>query len=882
MNKTVRTQLGLIIPHNPRLLPLRYLAALLLLCLAVSIALANQTSSGSAQDGAQAGPTTMNYPSPLTMQVGRTGTPVTIADAAAALNSIGAVTSAQLSPAIAATTNATVMNVSADGCVLSTGRCANRGTMTFTFNRAVTNPVLHISGLGGNQGANLQYHASMILTSWVAAATPTLTLTNNNGNMQVSGSEIRVTTINGGTNCSTAPVAGCGSVRINGTVTSVTFQMDLLTAGTGTPTAANIDAFTITASVDEDFGDAPAAYETGAPASHVVGGLYLGSGVTADNVAVSNGGTQVSPFPSANASTDTDNGVTGAAPVRGQTTITNVAVTGSGGLLQAWIDWGDDGSFATAGDRVATNAVDGGAGDSDGTVNGVIALSVPVPLTAALTETIARFRFSSTSNLNFTGLAPDGEVEDYAVTVQAPPYSDLSLTKTVSNAAPVSGSNITYTLQVSNAGAPSLSASSVAVTDILPMGTTFVSATGTGTYNSSNGIWSVGTLAAGASASITITVNVTATGGATVTNSAEVSASSSLDIDSTVNNGSTTEDDYAQVSFTVAGGGVAGTPPTLVCPVGSTLFDWDARAWTAGSVSNSYTVTNFGTVSFALTNQGAWVNDAARGGQSPTRNNATTGGITPAQNSLTQFIDFATRTQIATTTMTLPVATPGLQFRIFDVDFSTNSFTDQVRITGTYNGNAVTPILTNGVANAVAGNTATGTGTADNATAGGTVTVTFSNPVDTVLITYGNGATAPANPDQQIIAIHDITLCNPQANLTMTKVSSVVSDGISATNPKALPGAVVRYCILVSNAGSATATNITVADAIPSRVTYIPGTMLSGTSCAGATTAEDDNATGADESDPFGVSVTGTTLTGTAASIGPASGFAIAFNATVN
>ena len=51
------------------------------------------------------------------------------------------------------------------------------------------------------------------------------------------------------------------------------------------------------------------------------------------------------------------------------------------------------------------------------------------------------------------------------------------------------------------------------------------------------------------------------------------------------------------------------------------------------------------------------------------------------------------------------------------------------------------------------------------------------------------------------------------AALTVNKISRVVSDGISLSNPKAIPGAVVEYCIIVSNAaGAATATGVTVSD----------------------------------------------------------------------
>lgn len=457
----------------------------------------------------------------------------------------------------------------------------------------------------------------------------------------------------------------------------------------------------------------------------------------------------------------------------------------------------------------------------------------------------------------------------------SPRDADLSLTKTVSNAAPARGANITYTLSVTNAASSSLTATGVQVLDQLPLGVSFVSASGTGTYNNGTGIWTVGSLAPGASASITLTVNVTASAGALVSNSAEISASSVLDGDSTPNNGSTTEDDDSTVSFTVSGTRTAGTPPTLVCPAGNVLFDWATRTWTTGSLNNNYAVTGIGSTNFAITTGFPFVSG------SPAINGTLTGGFA-GEVGLFQNMNNSTISQEATTVITLPTAVPGLQFRLFDIDFGSGSFSDRITVTGSFNGNAVSPTLTHGIANYVTGNVAIGDASAANTSADGNVVVTFSSPVDTVTVRYGNHTTAPADPGNQFMTIHDVTFCNPVANLSVTKISNVVSDGVSAANPKAVPSAIVRYCILISNSGSATAANISVSDAIPATVTYVAGTALSGTNCAGATTAEDDNATGVDESDPFGVSVTGTSLTGTAASLGPSSSFAIIFNATVN
>lgn len=459
---------------------------------------------------------------------------------------------------------------------------------------------------------------------------------------------------------------------------------------------------------------------------------------------------------------------------------------------------------------------------------------------------------------------------------QAPAnYADLSLAKTVSNGTPTNGATISYTLTASNAAASNLTATGITVLDNLPPGVNFVSASGAGSYNSGTGIWTVGSLVPGASAAITITVTVTASSGATVTNGAEIITSSAVDIDSTPNNGSVAEDDDAFVSFTVSGTRTAGTPPALLCPIGNSLLDWNSHPWTTGSPTGSATLAGIGTVNFAVTTQGTFSFPL------DTTSNIL-GGQPAGQLSLYQNIEYTNRSQTTTTTVTLPTAVPGVQFSVFDVDYAVNDFADKLTVTGVFNGSPVNPVLTNNVANYVADNVAIGDVTATDTTANGNVVVTFSSPVDTIIISYGNHSTAPADPDGQAISLYDFNFCRPQANLSVTKISNVVSDGISVTNPKAVAGAVMRYCVLVSNPGSGTALNVSVSDPLPANVTFVPGSILTGANCGSAATVEDDDASGADESDPYGVSFVGTTLTGTAASLGPTAGFAIAFNATIN
>ncbi len=468
---------------------------------------------------------------------------------------------------------------------------------------------------------------------------------------------------------------------------------------------------------------------------------------------------------------------------------------------------------------------------------------------------------------------------------QAPTnYADLSLTQTVSSASPSDRNNITYTLTVTNSASSPLSTTGVVVRDLLPSGVQYVSSSGAGTYNSGSGDWAVGTLAPGQSQTLIITAMVAAGDGVVVANSAEVTASGVADIDSTPNNGVTTEDDYASASFTVVVSRSGGTAPTLTCSAGTAQFDWDTQAWTAGAVSNSYTLAGPGTVGFGITNtSGVFLNNATYGGQSPAKQTAVTGGLGTAQNSLEQLVDLTSQSATVDTTITLGSAVPGLQFTVFDVDYNNNQFADKVTVTGTLNGVSVTPTLTNGTANFVIGNTAYGDAVSADNQANGNVVVTFTSAVDTVVIKYGNHSYAPANPGQQGVALHDITMCKPVTSISVSKVSAVISDPTNGTTfPKAIPGAVMEYCILVSNTGTSTLSSVVASDPLPSTFTYTAGTMTSGTSCATATTAEDDNNTGTDETDPYGSSITGTTVTGTAATLTASTSFALKFRGTVN
>ena len=59
------------------------------------------------------------------------------------------------------------------------------------------------------------------------------------------------------------------------------------------------------------------------------------------------------------------------------------------------------------------------------------------------------------------------------------------------------------------------------------------------------------------------------------------------------------------------------------------------------------------------------------------------------------------------------------------------------------------------------------------------------------------------------------------AALTVTKASAVIDDGISTSNFRAIPGAVVEYTITVANTGTTGADSIAISDVIPPSTTFL-------------------------------------------------------------
>ncbi|UCG49589.1 MAG: hypothetical protein JSU94_07370, partial [Phycisphaerales bacterium] len=173
---------------------------------------------------------------------------------------------------------------------------------------------------------------------------------------------------------------------------------------------------------DVDYGDAPdPTYPTLAAsngASHViVPRIFLGNGVDPEpdgqpDVNAVGDDNDIDPLNPPPNFDDEDGVVFNTPLIPGQQATVTVTANAGGALLQVWIDYNGDGSWAQASDVVFKDKLlQQGAN--------VLAFQVPLSATPNI-RTYARFRYSTTPGIPYFGPAPNGEVEDYLVKIEEP------------------------------------------------------------------------------------------------------------------------------------------------------------------------------------------------------------------------------------------------------------------------------------------------------------------------------------------------------------------------------------------------------------------------------------------------------------------------------
>ncbi|EDL61943.1 putative lipoprotein [Gimesia maris DSM 8797] len=219
-------------------------------------------------------------------------------------------------------------------------------------------------------------------------------------------------------------IIGLGADGFFGTAddTDVDFGTDFLTSSfTGSQDSINTLAFGLSTAANYglDFGDAPDPYPTllGDPADTTEGGArhILGAGLTLGSTV----DYELDGQPSSDALGDglDEDGVVFLDPDDNLTTsisasdaFATIEVTASGdGYLQGWIDFNRNGVWEDSEQIVTDLFVTAGVNS--------ISFAVPTGSDFEIGDTYARFRLSTQAGLGVTGLAPDGEVEDYQISL---------------------------------------------------------------------------------------------------------------------------------------------------------------------------------------------------------------------------------------------------------------------------------------------------------------------------------------------------------------------------------------------------------------------------------------------------------------------------------
>ena len=527
-----------------------------------------------------------------------------------------------------------------------------------------------------------------------------------------------------------------------------------------------------------------------------------------------------------------------------------------------------------------TNPAVGGTGTITGTI-GTLALGASASFTVVVLvspSTPAGTIISNTADVTAATNDPNLANNSQTVTTDVATQADLSLTKTTAAGPVLAGETVAYTITVANAG-PSDS-QTVAMTDVVPANTTFVSDAqtsgptftftnpavgGTGTITGA-----IGTLALGASASFTVVVLVSPStpAGTIISNTADVTAATNdpnlANNSQTVTTAVATQADLSLTKTTAAGPVLAGDTVAYTITVANagpsdsqtvamtdvvpanTTFVSDTQTsgptftFTNPAVGGTGTITGtIGTLAFGAsasftvivlvsssTPSGAVISNTATA-------SATTFDPNLANNSQTVTTDVTTEADLSLTktaaagpvlagndiTYTITVANAGPN------NAQTVAMTDVLPADTTFVSDTQTSGPTFTLTNPAMGATGTITGTIGTLAFGASASFTVvllvspSTPNGAVISNTANVAAATFDPNL--------------ANNSQTVTTDVTTEAdLSLTNTAAagpmLAGDDITYTITVANAGPSAAQTVAITDVLPADTTFVSDTQTSG------------------------------------------------------
>jgi len=487
---------------------------------------------------------------------------------------------------------------------------------------------------------------------------------------------------------------------------------------------------------------------------------------------------------------------------------------------------------------------------------------------------------------------PNSSNNSGSAPINSAPAADVQVQKTVDNATPPLGGDVTFQIRVHNAG-PS-DATGVVVGDVLPAGLAYVSSIASvGSYDAATGRWTIGNLANGATVTLDLVVSVTTTD--PVVNTASVVDSDQFDPDpsnnqdgvavngeaadiqvvKTADNANVTLGDPVTYTITVTNNGpdaTTGVGVTDPLPAGLEFvsatasqgsYDAPSGLWTIGNLDASgpgATVTL--TVRATVTAITEIVNVATSNGSDlpdPVDSNNSDqvpihGAQLPPPTAQKAF-EPATAPAGATVQMTITLNNPNAT-ALTGVGFA------DTYPAGLVNGSA--PVI---VSNDCGGSVTAAAGAGSLMLAGGTIAANTSCAIIANVVGASEGAlvntTGPITSDNALPG-------DPPTGTFVVTPSADVS--IAKTGPVAVEaGASISWTLAIANAGPSAADGTSFSDVVPAGVTGVSarcGTVSGGAACSDADIAVAGNlVTGTIATLPNGGSVL-VVVTGTAPTAG--------------
>ena len=442
--------------------------------------------------------------------------------------------------------------------------------------------------------------------------------------------------------------------------------------------------------------------------------------------------------------------------------------------------------------------------------------------------------------------------------------ADLSVLKVVSNSNPSVGDTVTYTITVTNDGPDT--ATGIQVSEPLASGLTFQSSNPSqGSYDSGTGTWTVGTLANGASATLTITATVNVSD--PITNTATVSAdqtdpdttnnessvtvpqqSADLQVNKTVDNSNPSVGENITYTIAVTNNGPAtatGVQVSDPLPSGLTFqssnpsqgsYDSGTGTWTVGTLANGSTATLAITVRVDVADPVTNTATASADQPDPDTTNDESSVTVPDQNAdlqVSKTVDNSNPSvgQNVTYTITLTNNGPGTATNI--------EVTEQLPTGLTFvSGNPSTGNFDSGTGIWAVSSLSNGA----SATLQITATVNTASPVTNTAQVTGSDQTDPTPGNNQGSATVPST-GNPRLRLVkrVTRVNDTnfndllddPTDGDNASDwplgylrgqidvPEVRPGDEVEYTIYFLSDGTAQAQNVQICDLVPLNQTFV-------------------------------------------------------------